>query len=124
MKLEIILLERSLIKLLFLSATTILDATPQTTKNTFINQQGSCASKQSDVLTSKGASVSLEPSTYTRSEETKNPLETGSPTPTFITSSFPHLEVSGLTPEQQEELKIRLCVESEDIVHKFWRLHS
>ena len=31
---------------------------------------------------------------------------------------------AGLTPEQQERLSIRLCVESEDMVHKFWHLHS
>ena len=59
-----------------------------------------------------------------QSEETQNPLETGSPTPTSTSSSFPYLKVSGLTPEQQEGLSIRLCVESEDIVHKFWCLHS
>ena len=40
------------------------------------------------------------------------------------TSSFPYLQESGLTPEQQEGLSIRLCVESEDIVRKFGRLHS
>ena len=40
------------------------------------------------------------------------------------TSSFPYLKETGLTPKQEEELKIRLCVESEDIVRKFGRLHS
>ena len=119
MKQEIILLDRLLIELLFLLATVVSDATPQTTKNTFTNQQDSCISKEpDDVFTSEGDSVSLEPNTYTQSEET------GSPSPTSTTSSFPHPKVSALTPEQQEGLKIRLCVESEDIVHKFWHLHS
>ena len=64
----------------------------------------------------------LGPSSSTQIEE--NPLKTGSPIPATTTNSFPYLKVSGLTPEQQEGLRIRLCVESEDIVHKFWRLHS
>ena len=45
-------------------------------------------------------------------------------TPATPTSSFPYLKESGLTPEQQERLSIRLCVESEDIICKFWHLHS
>ena len=76
------------------------------------------------MFTSEGATVSPGPSSTTQSEETQRPLETGSPTPTSITSSFPYLKVSGLTPEQQEGLRIRLCVESEDIVRKFGHLHS
>ena len=64
------------------------------------------------------------PSSSTESEETQNPLEAGSLTPTSTSSSFPYLKVTGLTPEQQEGLRIRLCVESEDIVHKFGHLHS
>ena len=51
-------------------------------------------------------------------------LEAGPPPPSYTTSSFPYLKVSGLTPEQQEGLKTRLCVESEDIVHQFWYLNS
>ena len=86
-------------------------------KTPFRNDEDLCASESSDVFTSEGASVSPGPSSTTQSEET---LETGSPT----TSSFPYLMVSGLTPEQQEELHIRLRVESEDIVDKFWYLHS
>ena len=50
--------------------------------------------------------------------------QTGSLTTTSVTSSFPYLKVCGLTLEQQEGLSIRLCVESEDIVHKFGHLHS
>ena len=70
MKLEIVFFNRSLNN--FLLATVVSDTTPQTTENTFINQEDSCASKQSDdVLTIKGASVSLEPITYTQSEKTQ-----------------------------------------------------
>ena len=64
------------------------------------------------------------PSSSTQSEETQNSLETGSLTPTSTSSSFPYLKVTGLTPEQLEGLRIRLCVESEDIVRKFGHLHS
>ena len=101
-------------------------ATSQTTKKTpFTSQEDMCTSKLSDdVFTSEGASVSSRPCSSTQSGETQNPLETGSPTSTTTTSSFPYFKKSGLTPEQQEGLRIRLCVESEDIVHKFWRLHS
>ena len=107
-------------------ATVVLAATTQTTKKVpFRRQEDSCASKPSDnELTSEGASVSPGPSSPTQSEKTQRPLETSFPTPTSVTSSFPYLKVSGLTAEQQEGLRIRLCVESEDIVHKFWHLHS
>ena len=100
-------------------------ASQATKKTPFKSQEDLCASKMSDdVFSSEGLSVSPGPSSTTHSKETLNPLETGSPNPASTTSSFPYLKVSGLTPEQQEGLSIRLCVESEDIVHKFWRLHS
>ena len=76
------------------------------------------------MFTSEGATVSPGPISTTQSEEPQRHLETGSPTPTSITSSFPYLKVSGLSLEQQEGLRIRLCVESEDIVRKFGHLHS
>ena len=76
------------------------------------------------MFTSESATVSPGPISPTQSEETQRPLETGSPTPTSITISFPYLKVSGLSLEQQERLRIRLCVESEDIVSKFGHLHS
>ena len=63
-------------------------------------------------------------SSITQNERAHNSLKAVSPTSTSTTSSFPYLKVSRLTPEQQEELRIRLCVESEDMVHKFWHLHS
>ena len=77
-----------------------------------------------DELTSAG--VSPGPSCTNQSEETQAgpPIPTTPPTPPTTTSSFPYLKESGLTPEQQEGLSIRLCVESEDIIRKFWRLHS
>ena len=99
----------------------------QTTKKPPLrSQEDSCVSEPTsdEVFTSKGATVSPGPISTIQGEETQNPIKTGSPTPTSTTSSFPYLKVSGLTPEQQEGLRIRLCVESEDIVHKFWRLHS
>ena len=101
-------------------------AASQTTKKTpFRGQEDSCAIKLSDdVLTSEGATVSPRPRSTTQSEETPKILQTGSPAPPTTTSSFPYLKVSGLTPEQQEGFSIRLCVESEDIVDKFWSLHS
>ena len=112
--------------LCFLSTVGSTTASQITKKPPFRSQEDSCVSEPTsdEVLTSKGATVSPGPITTTQSEETQRPLETGSPAPPTTTSSFPYLKVSGLTPEQQEGLRIRLCVESEDIVHKFWRLHS
>ena len=97
-----------------------------TVKPPFRSQEDLWASKplSHDVFTSKGASVSPGPSSPTQNEKTQRPLKTGSPTPTSLTSSFPYLKVSGLTPEQQEGLRIRLCVESEDMVCKFGHLRS
>ena len=101
-------------------------ASQTTEKPPIKSQEDLCASKplSHDVFTSKGTSVSPGPSSPNQSEETQNPLETDSPTSTSINSSFPYLKVSGLTAEQQEGLRIRLCVESEDIVRKFGHLHS
>jgi len=101
-------------------------ASEATKKPPLRSQEDSCASKppSDDVFTSEGATVSPGPSSTTQSKEIQNPIKTGSPNPTSTTSSFSYLKVSGLTPEQEEGLRIRLCVESEDIVHKFWRLHS
>ena len=96
-------------------------AAPQATS--FRDQEGLCASKLApNDVNSEGASVSPRSSSFTQRVETKKPLEIGCPTPTFAT--FPHLNTGGLTPEEKERLKIRLCVESEDILRKFWHLHS
>ena len=98
-------------------------ASRTTKKPPFKSQEDLCVSEppSDDVFTS---SVSPGPISTTQSKETQNPIKTGFPTPTSTTNSFPYLQVSGLTPEQQERLRIRLCVESEDIMDKFWRLHS
>ena len=66
----------------------------------------------------------LPPALPLRVRRFRIPLRLASPVPATTTSSFPYLKESGLTPEQQEGLSIRLCVESEDILRKFWRLHS
>ena len=101
-------------------------ASQTTKKPPFRSQEDLCVSEppSDKVFTSKDTTVSPGPISTTQSEETQNPIKTGSPTPTSTTSSFPYLKVSGLTPDQQEGLRIRLCVESEDMVHKFWRFHS
>ena len=101
-------------------------ATPQTTKQTPLRQQEDCCAGKplsDEMFTSVDASVT-RPRSSNQSERSQNPFEISSPTPTSISSSFPYLKVSGLTPEQQERLRIRLCVESEDIVLKFGHLHS
>ena len=97
---------------------TIVSGTVSQTKPSFRSQEDLCASKPLSHVefTSKGATVSPGPISTTQSEETQRPLETDSPTSTSITSSFAYLKVSGLTPEQQEGLRIRLCVESLTIV--------
>ena len=108
-------------------STVVSTTVSQTTKKIiFISQEDSCAGNAAsdEMFTSEGARVSPGPSSSTQSEETQKPFKAASPTPATTTSSFPYLKVSGLTPEQQERLRIRLCVESEDIIHKFWHLHS
>ena len=99
----------------------------QTNKKTpFGNREDSSASKpiSGDGFTSEGTSGSLGPSSASKREETQNPLETCSSTSTSTTSSFPYPKASVLTSEQEERLSVRLCVESEDIIHKFWHLRS
>jgi len=95
----------------------------QTTKQSSFSEQDTSKSSE-NVVTSEDASVSPGPSSTTQSEKTQNPFKTGCLITTSITSSFPYLKVSGLTPEQQEGLRIRLCGESKDIVRKFGNLHS
>ena len=51
-------------------------------------------------------------------------LENGCPNPISTTSSFPYLNMSGLTDEQQQELRSRLSVESQEIIFKFQQLFS
>ena len=107
---------------------TVVSAAAQTIKQTPPKSQEDLGASKptsenvSDTL--KGASVNPGPNSSTQIEQSQKPLETGSPPPTSTTSSFPYLNTSGLTPEQQERLKIRLCVESEDIERKFSHLQS
>ena len=51
-------------------------------------------------------------------------MESGCPEPIPKTSLFPFLKVSGLTHEQQQKLKSRLRVESQEIMFKFQQLFS
>ena len=84
------------------------------------------------------AGVSPGPSPSTQSERSQRPsfgcgcgnctflsyLENGCPNPISTTSSFPYLNMSGLTDEQQQELRSRLSVESQEIIFKFQQLFS
>ena len=51
-------------------------------------------------------------------------LERGCPKPIHTASSFPYLDLSGLTHEQQQELRGRLCFESQEIMMQFQKLVS
>ena len=111
-------------------------------------------STSNDVFTSEGApsdvtpgptsvspgpaGVNPGPSPSTQSERSQRPsfgcgcgnctflsyLENGCPNPISTTSSFPYLNMSGLTDEQQQELRSRLSVESQEIMFKFQQLLS
>ena len=119
----------------------IAAATPQPPKQTpNRTREDSCASStvSDDVFTSEGASVSPRPSSSTQSEGSQKPpfgcgcgkctfysyIESGCPNPVPSASSFPCLDFSRLTHEQQQELRGRLRVESEDIMIKFQHLFS
>ena len=51
-------------------------------------------------------------------------IERGCPTPITSASSFPYLDLSGLTHEQQQELRGRLRFESQQIMIRFQELVS
>ena len=51
-------------------------------------------------------------------------IESGCPTPIPSTSSFPYLDLSGLTHEQQQELRGRLRFESQKVMIQFQKLVS
>ena len=119
----------------------IAAATPQPPKQAPIrSREDSCASStvSDDVFTSEDASVSPRPSSSTQSEGSQKPpfgcgcgkctfysyIESGCPNPIPSASSFPCLDFSRLTHEQQQELRSRLRVESEDIMIKFQHLFS
>ena len=89
-------------------------------------------------MTSEGANVSPGPSSSTQRERSQRPsfgcgcgsctfhsyIENGCPHPIPRTSSFPCLNVSGLTNEQQRKLRSRLRVESQEIMFEFQQLFS
>ena len=119
----------------------MIAGTPQTAKQTRVrSQEDSCTSRtvSDDVFTSEGARVSPRPSSSTQSDRSQKPpfgcgcgkctfysyIESGCPNPIPSASSFPCLDFSGLTHEQQQELKARLRVESENIMIKFQHLFS
>ena len=101
------------------------------------SQQDSCASTSGavsdDVFTSEGASVSPSPSSSSQSESSQKPpfgcgcgkctyfsfIESGCPNPITSTSSFPYLDIGGLTHEQEQDLEDRLMFESKQIMLKF-----
>ena len=122
---------------------------PQTTKQTpFRKQEDSCSRDQEDlctgnaasddVFTSEGAGGNPGPSFFIQTERSLRPsfgcgcgnctflsyIENGCPHPIPKTSSFPCLNVSELTHEQQRKLRSRLRVESQEIMFKFQQLFS
>ena len=110
--------------------------TPQTSKQTPIrNREDSCVSS---TVTDEGASVSPRPISSTQSEVSQKPpfgcgcgkctffsfIESGCPNPIPSASSFPYLDLSGLTHEQQQTLTGRLRFESKAIMLKFQHVVS
>jgi len=110
----------------------VIAGTPQSAKQTLVRSQAD------DVFTSEGASVSPQPSSSTQSEGSQKPLfscgcgkctfdsflESGCPNPIPSASSFPYLDLSGLTHEQQQTLSGRLRFESRAIMLKFQHVGS
>ena len=139
-------IERQLTELLCFSSST---AASQTVKQTpFRKQEDLCTRGQEDlcahnvasddVFTFKGASGSPGPSSPSQRDRSQRPsfgcgcgnctfhsyIENGCPDPIPKTSSFPCLNVSGLTAEQQRKLRCRLRIESQEIMFKFQQLFS
>ena len=90
------------------------------------------------MFTSEGTSATPRPSSSPQNDKPQNPpfgcgcgkctfysyIESGCPNPIPSASSFPCLDFSELTHEQQQELRARLRVESENIMIKFQHLFS
>ena len=90
------------------------------------------------MVTFESASVSPKAISSTQSEGSQKPpfgcgcgkctfnsyIESGCPNPIPSASSFPYLDFSRLTHEQQQELRARLRVKSENIMIKFQHLFS
>ena len=129
-------IERLLTELHCLLSAVVSAAAPQTTKQTpFRKQEDSCSRGQEDscvgnpasddVFTYDGASGSPGPSSPSQRDRSQRPsfgcgcgnctfhsyIENGCPHPIPKTSSFPCVDVSGLTPEQKQELRSRLAQE-------------
>ena len=98
-------------------------------------QSHSCSTPDSESPIAVTHSDSITPSS---GEESQNPpfgcgcgkctffsfIERGCPTPIPSASSFPYLDLSGLTDEQQQELRGRLRFESQEIMMQFQKLVS
>ena len=94
--------------------------------------------EEEDRFTSEGASGSPGPSSPSQRDRSQKPpfgcgcgkctflsyIENGCSDPIPKTSSFPLLNVSGLTHEQQRKLRSRLRVESQEIMIRFQQLLS
>ena len=130
-------------------ATVVSAAAPPTAKKTpFRTQEGLCTKGQEDlcassgtsddVFTFEGVSSSSGLSSPSRRDRSQRPsfgcgcgnctflsyIEHGCPEPIPKSTSFPYLNVSGLTHEQQKKLRSRLRVESQEIMFKFQQLFS
>jgi len=119
----------------------VIAGTPQTSKQAPIrSREDSCASRtvSDDVFTSERTSVSPRPSSSTQKEGSRKPpfgcgcgkctfvsfLESGCPNPIPSASSFPYLDLTGLTSEQQQTLTGRLQFESKAMMLKFQHVVS
>jgi len=118
----------------------IAPATQTSKQSPIRSREDSCASRtiSDDVFTSERTSVSPWPSSSTQSEGSQKPpfgcgcgkctfvsfLESGCPNPIPSVSSFPYLDLSGLTHEQQQTLMERLRFESKAIMLKFQHVVS
>ena len=91
------------------------------------SQFSSSKGSQKPVLSSSSQKVECQRPSFgcgCRNCTFRSYMESGCPEPIPKTSSFPFLKVSGLTHEQQQELKSRLRVESQEIMFKFQQLFS
>ena len=119
------------------SAAVFNETTASSTENQSKDQKRqshSCSTPDSESPTTR----MTHSSSIFSSEESQNPpfgcgcgkctffsfIERGCPTPIPSASSFPYLDLSGLTHEQQQELRGRLQFESQEIMIRFQELVS
>jgi len=130
-------------------ATVISAEAPQITKQTLFTETKDLYTRSQedlragnassdDEFPSDGASGSPGPNAFTQRDRSQRPsfgcgcgnctflsyIENGCPEPISKTSSFLCLNVSGLTHDQQHELRSRLRVESQEIMIRFQHLLS